>query len=91
MRQKRYNAITVQDLIDQANVGRSTFNAHFVDKEDLARHSLEQMLDSLLHSPALDSSEAYGLLSTVEVFQHVQEQYPLFQTLVRGRGLEVFF
>jgi len=32
---KRYEAITVQDVIDRADVSRSTFYAHFVDKDEL--------------------------------------------------------
>lgn len=33
--EKDYNEITVQDLLDRSGVARSTFYAHFRDKEDL--------------------------------------------------------
>ncbi len=91
MVEKRYDAITVQDIIDRANVGRSTFYAHYQDKEDLAMSSLEHMLDRLGEDFGQDASKGERILYTVGLFQHAQEQYPVFKALTMGRGFDLFF
>ena len=48
IRQKDYDAITIEDILTQANVGRSTFYAHFRSKDELLEKSLVRLKQELL-------------------------------------------
>lgn len=92
LQEKRYDAITVQDIIDRADVGRSTFYAHYQDKEDLMASLLVHLMDVLSQMPGQSSSTGLErLLPTRDIFEHVQQNQQLFKGMVRGRGLELFF
>src|SRR5580698_1580477 len=47
--EKGYEAITVDDICAAANVGRSTFYAHYTSKDDLRRSGLEHLRKLLVN------------------------------------------
>src|SRR5258707_15771051 len=56
---KGYEAITIEDICEAANVGRSTLYAHYTGKDDLNRSGLEHLRQQLLdhRSAALAASD----------------------------------
>ncbi len=82
--EKRYAAITVQDLLDRAGIGRSTFYAHYFDKEDALAALAEQVLESV-HSPIAPRGAGQTIVPSLELFRHVHKYYrPSFQAMLRG-------
>ncbi len=47
IREKNYDSIVVKEILDRANVGRSTFYTHFRDKDELLVSSINDMFRSV--------------------------------------------
>ena len=80
-----YEATTIQDIIDRADVSRSTFYAHFVDKDDLLMAILSD-----LQVPGPDMSAwkaddpAFGW--TLELFRHLGSGRRLFKAVASSQS-----
>ncbi|MBN9527210.1 MAG: TetR/AcrR family transcriptional regulator [Alphaproteobacteria bacterium] len=86
---KRYETITVEDICDVANVGRSTFYAHYTSKDDLKRRGLEEALHGLLeeHGRTRLASPGKTMFSfSLPMFQHAKDHLALYRALAGGRG-----
>ncbi len=86
---KHYDAISVKDIIEKANVGRSTFYAHYQTKDDLLKSGFERVLDMLLEQVVFDETSRNLTLDTAPLFRHAQGHAELFRTLAWGSGFEV--
>lgn len=63
--QKSFSKITVQEIIDAANVGRTTFYAHFETKDDLLREMCTEIFEHVF-SDTLHAENTHDFSLSVE-------------------------
>ena len=95
--EKKYNHITVQDIIDAADVGRTTFYAHFETKDDLLRSLCEELFGHIIsnavvsantHRPCSDSDAPHSVFC--HLLQHLQENSSNILGLLSCESNEIF-
>jgi AcrR family transcriptional regulator len=74
--ERRYQAISVGDVVERADVGRSTFYQHFSGKDELLRHSMEPLLAMIA-----DAAGAGDADRTRAAVAHLWERRSLARTL----------
>ena len=86
LEQKSYSHITVQDILNVANIGRSTFYAHFETKDALLKAVCQELFQHIVDS-AVDASHTQGLYSTQaapkSVFCHLLQHLEKNNNIVR--------
>ena len=89
---RSYDAISVQDIVDEADVGRSTFYAHCAGKDQLLRLSLGLMRRELVEAQAAarKANPTVRFAFSLPVFEHVAAHRALYPHLIRGRGGAIF-
>jgi AcrR family transcriptional regulator len=100
IRKKGYDGISVEEIVQRANVGRATFYTHYRDKEDLLldefselAHERVQVLAQVPFSVWLPGLEDGAQLSEnkpsppfLTVFQHVRENAELYRILLKNQS-----
>lgn len=85
--ERGYEGITIQDITERANLGRTTFYLHYQDKEELLKASIQALMHELQLEvePSPDESCGY-LLRCVRIFNHVAQNRPLYQAMLKETG-----
>jgi len=84
-----YDAISIQDITDKANLGRATFYLHFKDKDELLLEVMDQFIENLLAQVPLLSEAHWHFEDSkhiIKLFDLAAENYDLFRILTIGSG-----
>jgi len=88
--EKSYEAITIQDIADRADVNRATFYLHFGTKEELLITSLTEIFDELvaqIEAQAEGKPPWESMVHAEILFEHIAENFTLYQAVLGQNGL----
>lgn len=97
LRTKKFEHLTVQEIIDEANIGRSTFYAHFETKDELLRTMCTDIFhhvftDILPREQDQDFSEGCPNLELKlgHILYHLKESKGNLQSILSSESSELF-
>ena len=96
LEKKTYSVLTVQDIIDEADIGRSTFYAHFETKDELLKALCNDIFDHVFSAEIMseekhDFSHHSSFCDRItHILYHLQEKQQSIRGLFNGECGEIF-
>ena len=81
MHEKPFEEITVQNVLDRAGVGRSTFYTHFRDKDDLFMNDVDNFFEHMSTMLSRTGEASSRVAPVREIFAHVGESKVFYSAL----------
>ena len=88
-RARGYAGVRVSDICTAADVGRSTFYAHYADKDDLKRRAMGAHLRAAVATAIEDGASADPLGFSLPLFQHASAHRDLRQAVAASDGSSI--
>jgi AcrR family transcriptional regulator len=97
--QKGYDSVTIEEITDHADLGRTTFYLHFKDKEELLMNAVDTICEDFVeeHSTLLEAID--GTENTLKkvrhnlderilyhIFAYARAHADLYKVMLRGEG-----
>ena len=91
--EKGYARVTVQDILDRADVGRSTFYAHYRDKESVLTAAFEDLRDELRTDLATLTPDVppSPTSPTGALFEHAYQRRAVYRALCGRQGGDIVY
>lgn len=89
MRHQSYDDISVQDICAHAGIGRSTFYAHFADKDEMFVRHIALFGDMMGSRLRWDTATNRYQFNVKFLLDHVDEMRAVYDSLARSRKIEL--
>ncbi len=92
IKSRRYESITVQDIIDKADVGRSTFYSHFETKDTLLKAICDDIFEHIIEGEECgytDYSDSLGSKLT-HILWHFEKKKSDIKGILASQSKDIF-
>ena len=89
--EKPIGNVSVREVLERAQVGRSTFYLHYKDKNDLLVSQMENGLEMWSNTLCTRHEKSRRVAPVTEFFSHVASAEKLYRSMVASGRIQVFF
>ncbi len=89
--EKEFSAISITDIINRSDLNRSTFYAHFSNKDELMSSIIDELITGMINSmqTAANNKQKDGLYqpgqATIQLFTYVEDHANYFKTMLNNQ------
>ena len=84
MQEKPFDTITIQDVLERAQVSRSTFYTHYSDKDDLLMSDADEFFERMSTALSAHGDKSDRVFPVQEFFTHLADVQPFYKALVKS-------